>query len=149
MKTFKALFLLTLSLGVAAPSISQDTEKTLVKSFNLHGNQIVQVDLEGPVEVRQWKSDIIRVQMSITANQINESTLKSLIRVGRYNLKSKVEADEFVLFSPNLEKEVKIGGKVIKEEVSYIISVPEDVLVKLAGEASTSNDISGSDTGSL
>ncbi|NUN99644.1 MAG: hypothetical protein HUU01_03400 [Saprospiraceae bacterium] len=135
MTIFKSINTLVLLLFTTTFSFSQGVEKVLVKSFNLQGSQAVLLELDAPTEVKTWKNDLLRVQMTITLSNGSESMLKSLIEVGRYNLKSEVIDGKFKVFAPALAKEVKIGGKTLDEHVSIVVFGPEGVQVKLAGAA--------------
>ena len=141
MKSLKA-FLTVFTLIFAIAISSAQSEKTLVKSFNLKGMQIVVLDVDGDVEVREWKNKIMRVQLTIAIDRGNESTLKSLVRAGRYNLYSKVNEEDFEIFAPGTKKEIKFGGQSLNENISYIVYAPENVIVRMAGEASTDAEIS-------
>ena len=130
---------LTLALLGCATIVAeaQSDEKLLVKSFNLQGKEVVTLDLDGEIEVQTWKSDIMRVQINIALPNGNNTVLKSLIKAGRYQLRSKSSGDSFVVYSPNLAKEVKIKGEVLQEKVSYTVFSPEHVMVKQAEEATS------------
>ncbi|MEZ5042712.1 MAG: hypothetical protein R2828_22655 [Saprospiraceae bacterium] len=125
-------------LLVLSTGFSQQVEKILVKSFNLQGKQTVELDLDGPIEVKTWKNDILRVQMSVSLQNGSESILKSLVQVGRYNLKSDITDEKFSIYLPTLEKEVKIRGTLLEEQVSFLVFVPENVEVKLTNTAASS-----------
>lgn len=114
-------------------------EKTLVKSFNLKGSDVVLMDLKGDVEVKHWKNEVMRIQMTIEIENRSSSMLKSLITAGRYNLISKTEDGEFVIFSPGMDRNIKIRGTNLEEKISYIVYAPEDVMVKLGGDVSTAS----------
>ena len=59
--------LLTLIILVLTASFSfAQTEKTLVKTFNLQGNTSVALDFNGNVEVQEWGESTLRVHMNIT-----------------------------------------------------------------------------------
>lgn len=138
MKKLVAIVNIGLLLLVTTVSYSQtQIEKTLVKSFNLKGSDVVLLDLDGDVEVKEWKNDIMRVQMTINLEGGTSSMLKSLIQVGRYNLSSDIEESDFKIFAPAMNKEIKVRGKVLKENIVYTVFTPENVTVKMAGEAST------------
>lgn len=129
------LLLLTASLG-----FGQQVEKTLVKSFNLQGYHVVFLDLPGPVEVKPWNNDVMRIQMSVTLKNGSEAMLKSLVETGRYNLRSTVDQHGFRVFSPGLEKEIMVRGKHMEESVSFIVFAPQDVQVKMTNDASVQTD---------
>jgi len=112
----------------------QPVEKTLVKSFNLQGNDVVDLALEGDIQINEWNSNVIRVEMLITLQNGNEMLLKSLIKAGRYNLKSSETEDSFLISIPGLEREVKVKGMSLIDKVSYAISVPEGVNIREAKE---------------
>ncbi len=137
MKNLIAILTLALFCGVSTQAFSQTAEKTFVKSFNLKGMQVVVLNLDGNVEVQQWKNDIMRVQMTIALPKSNATTLKSLAKAGRYNLKSKVGDDAYTVYAPGMQREVRIKGENLSEKVSYIVYAPENVVVRMADEAST------------
>ena len=128
------LFLLTISFGYG-----QAAEKILVKSFNLQGKETVELNLDGPIEVKTWKNDILRVQMSVGLPNGTTTVLKSLVQVGRYNLKSAIEEEVYSIFLPALEKAVKVRGTLLEEQISFLVYAPEYVEVKLTGTAASSN----------
>ena len=136
MKSIKA-FLTIFTLIFAITIATSQSEKTLVKSFNLKGMQVVELDLDGDVEVIEWKNTIIRIQLKIVLEKGNESMLKSLVRSGRYNLYSKISDDDFKIFAPETKKGIKIGDQDINENISYTVYAPKNVIVRMAGEAST------------
>jgi len=57
--------------------------------------------------------------------------LNELANVGRYNLVSKPTDDMLVITAPNLQKQVRIKGEVLREELSYVVYVPEGIKIKL------------------
>lgn len=146
MTIFKTVNTLILLLIATTFTFAQEAEKTLVKSFNLQGNQVVVLDLEGAIEVKTWSNDIMRVQMTISHKNTSEAILKSLIKAGRYNLKSEIEEDGLKVTAPGLQREVTIRGKLLDDSVSYVVFAPENVLVKKSNEASTSTDLSKKDS---
>ncbi len=82
-------------------SVNAMAEKVLVKSFNLQGNDIVSINLGEPIDVHTWSKSTVRVQLNITLDNGTETTLKSLVQTGKYNLKYTVEDGVFVIYSPN------------------------------------------------
>ena len=83
----------------------------------------------------------MRVQMTISQENTSEAILKSLIKAGRYNLKSEAAEDGLKIVAPNLQREVTIRGKLLEDTVSYVVFAPENVLVKKANETSTTSDM--------
>ena len=138
MKPIKA-FLTTGLFLLSTLAFSQAAEKTLVKAFNLQGNQTVVLDLPGNVEVQEWNNTIMRIQMTISIENGSNSMLKSLITAGRFNLKSEVKDQEYFVYSPGMHKKVTVSGQELKEKILYTVFVPQHVTVKLNDTASTSN----------
>ncbi|MEL6866478.1 MAG: hypothetical protein AAFP19_18780 [Bacteroidota bacterium] len=136
MKNLRIVLILVLIASVASLSFGQTAEKVLVKSFNLKGKDVIVLDLEGEVEVQQWKNDIMRVQMTVALTNRNSTTLKSLIRAGRYNLKSKVDNDACVVYAPGMQRDIRIKGQELKENISFVVYAPENVIVKVGTETS-------------
>lgn len=137
----KQLTILTFTILLLSASVSSaqtKTEKTLVKSFNLQGKQTVLLDLDGEVQIKSWDNKIMRVQMEVSLEGGTSTMLKSLVQVGRYNLKSEFGEDFIKIFAPALRKEIRIRGKLLKENIVYTIFAPENVMVKMADEATTS-----------
>ncbi len=133
LKAFLTIFTLIFAITIA----TSQSEKTLVKSFNLKGMQEVVLDLDGDVEVREWKNSIMRVQLTVMIEKGNDALLKSLVRTGRYNLYSKVNDEDFQIFAPGTKKEMKVSGQDLVENITYVVYAPENVIVRMAGEAST------------
>ena len=107
MKYLKTSMIIIAALCFSSFTFGQSAEKTLVKSFNLKGQEIILLDLKGKVEVKEWKGEIMRVQMNIAIANGSNSMLKSLITAGRYNLRSKVENDGMTIFAPGNGKKYK------------------------------------------
>ena len=130
--------LTVLLLFVSSMTYGQQVEKTLVKSFNLEGNQQVALQMDGPIEVRTWNNNFLRVQMQVTLREGSEALLKSLVQAGRYNLRHEIEEETYKVLAPMLAMEVKVGGKPLQDEVSYIVFAPENVIVKVPDSKSAS-----------
>ncbi len=139
MKTLRIFTTVLLAIMIANIAVAQQAEKILIKSFNLKGNTVVLMDVDGNVEVKEHKGEIIRVQMAIELMNGPSSILCSLIKAKRYNLIGTEEDDQFVLSMPSLEKRVKVGGIELTEKISYTVFAPADVLVKLSNESSVNN----------
>lgn len=107
------------------------TAKTLVKSFNLQGNELVAINMEAPVKVQTWSNPLMRVQIQIELENGNSALLKSLVQAGRYNLRYKVEGDQYKVYAPAMDMDVKISGQPLKDHVSFVVFVPEGVAVTL------------------
>jgi hypothetical protein len=133
-----AIFTLNILLiSVSASYAQTTTEKTFVKSFNLQDKNVVLLDLDGEVEVKSWTNKILRVQMEISLEDGTSSMLKSLVQIGRYNLKSEFGDDFIKILAPAMRKEIRIRGKLLKENIVYTVFAPENVTVIMAEAAST------------
>lgn len=139
MENLKSYILATLLLFVGSLTFAQQAEKTLVKTFNLHGNNVVKLDVNGPVEVRTWKNPTMRVQMTISLENGSNALLKSLVQSGRYNLRSTQGEEGLVVNAPAFKREVKLGETLIQENLSFVIYAPENTSVRWSNEASTDN----------
>jgi len=122
-KTFTLFFLFTCLLFV--PSLrGQGAEKVLVKSFNLEGNNAIQLILPGTVDAKEWDNQYLRIEMRVKVAHITESLLRTLIESGRYNIYGKSEDGLYKVFIPGLGKQVKVGGKVIEESFTFNVLYP-------------------------
>ena len=108
-----------------APSLyGQGAEKVLVKSFNLEGNNAIQLRLPGSVEAKEWDNNYMRIEMRVNVAHVNETLLRTLIESGRYNIYGKSEDGLYKVFIPGLGKQVKVGGKVIEESFTFTVHYP-------------------------
>ena len=128
---------------------AQQTQKTLIKSFNLKGNDFVMLNFDGKVEIKEWNNDVLRVQMGIELQNTNVHMLKYLITKGRYNLNAVQTDKGMVISTPGRQKEVVVNkkGDKLLETVVYTVFVPNNVQAKVMNEhtsSSTSVDIAGS-----
>lgn len=141
----KLLTILSLIVFVSF-SYGQNTQKTLVKTFNLKGSKVVVLDTKSSVEVKEWSNETMRIQMSITLENANTQMLKYLITKGRYNLSTELTDDGLVVSFPGRKKDVIVNknGDKLKEIVAYTVFVPSDVtaktLVELTGAVETETD---------
>jgi len=113
-----------------------NVEKTLVKSFNLKGNTQVTLNLDGDIQVKERAGEIMRVQMLIGVAG-SDAMLKSLITAGRYNLVLDEADNGLTVSSPGLARKITVRGESLKENISYVVYVPEDVTVSYGGEAAS------------
>lgn len=132
MKNFNLLLITLLTCCV---TLSAQIEKTLVKSFDLDGSQLVRLDLPGKVEIKTWENETLRVQMTISLDTGTEAMLKSLVTAGRYNAKSDNQADGFRILMPGLVNELMVRGKTVTEQFTFIVFAPKKVTVQNLREA--------------
>jgi len=78
----------------------------------------------------------MRVQMLIGVAG-SDAMLKSLITAGRYNLQLEESETGLIVSSPGLARKITVRGASLKENVSYVVYVPEDVTVSYGGEAAS------------
>ena len=126
---------LFLSLALLVPALSvasaQSAAKTFSKSFNTTGKTTAVLDLPGNVELKTWDNPTLRIEITVNLASGNEALLNELASVGRYNLKATPTGTTLTIQSPNLQKQVRIKGEVLKEEVSFIVFVPKDLKTEL------------------
>jgi hypothetical protein len=120
-------FLLSTPMLIAA----QAAEKTMLKSFNLDGKNLIRLELPGTVDVKVWEKSIIQIQITVSLPSGNAAMLNELANVGRYNLSAKSSGDNFLITSDNLNKIIKIKGQDLKENITFQVFVPKDVSVKI------------------
>jgi hypothetical protein len=140
-------FLLFALLLTVLPAMAQQSEKTLVKSFNLSGQSSVMLDLPGKVEVTMWNEPQMRIQMTITLQNGSETMLKSLVTAGRYNLDAKEINGIFSIIAPGLERQIKLGsGQLLGEQITFTVWAPKDVTITTR---SAPTEIDGASTSSF
>ena len=149
MKKLKFFTGLLMTFVMISSTMAQSPERVLAKSFNLKGKDIVAMQVDGNVEVKEWGNDIMRIQMNIELTNGTNSMLKSLIQAKRYHLIATVKGEELVVNMPSLEKRVKISGRELTEKISYTVFAPAHVQVKLANESSASKNNDTKDSSAL
>ncbi len=117
---------------------AQTIEKTFVRSFNLMGAQEAVLRVDAPVEVKTWTQSVARVQMTDGLNSGSESMHRSLAQAGRYNLKGQLEDAQYTISVPGLEREVRVNGKALNEDITYVVFVPENVRVNIENSTTAS-----------
>lgn len=137
MKIFIALFTLIFSFSVGA---SAQAEKTLVKSLPIETATIA-LSLPGKVTITEWDKDFARLTTSVQLKNFNETILKRLAEVGRYELTSNTENGQFVLTMPKVAKQVTIKGVELKEIFEFTIMVPEGVTVEFLNPEGTGGSL--------
>jgi hypothetical protein len=110
--------------------------KSLVKSFNVIGKDILTVDLGDKVTTQEWTNDFVRVQINITLLNGTETTLKSLIESGRYQIKSVITDSAVKISAPGLRRPANVNGTEINENISFILYVPASLTVEILSPVS-------------
>ena len=107
-------------------------------NFNSHMLEMGKVVAGTILHFETWNENYVRVQMTIEIENGSEGMLKSLIKVGRYNLTGTESANGFEITMPNIVKKVTVGGQELNEKFSYIVYAPKGVSVQNLNEASAS-----------
>ena len=75
---------------------------------------------------------IVRIEMEIKADDLSKEVVKHLITKRRFYIKTMVLEDGTAkIYMPNLKIPVYINGRLLSEDISYRILVPENVLVRV------------------
>lgn len=140
MTTLARTFLVIPLVFAAGFLPGQHTEKSLIKSFNTGGKNALAFELPGPVEVKTWDNTTVRIELKLALPNSNGGTLDELIRLGRYNLVSTLDGEIFTVSSPHTARKLSIKGQELKENLSYVVSVPKTALVKVNGQQITGGE---------
>lgn len=123
----KQLTLLFAFLLVNTFAFAQTTsDKTLVKTLNAQECPNVKIDIKNKgIESKSWDEGTVRVELEVKAN-IPDAVLAQLIKAGRYTIEGgKDEKGEtFIVFAPNLEKSIMVGGKDLEEVITITVQTP-------------------------
>ena len=131
MKSLKINLVSLFSLILIVPQFGQSTERTLVKSFNVKNVEMIHFNIEGDVEVKKWSKDLMRIELKISLENGTDRLLKSMVVANRFNLDSELSEGEMTIFAPSLENKITIGGKEIREKITYLVNVPEGILTNV------------------
>ncbi|HND89826.1 MAG TPA: hypothetical protein PK971_15945 [Saprospiraceae bacterium] len=120
---------LSVSAHAQAPA-----SKTFNKSFNTDNKSTIRLDLPGEVDLKIWNNPSIRIEIVVSLPAgANAAMLNELANVGRYNLMAKPSDDALLIHAPNMQKQVRIKGEELKETLSFVVFVPKDLKVQVAG----------------
>jgi hypothetical protein len=131
----KTLIIISLSLVFALQIFSQ-TEKILVKSIDLNGNQIIAVYLSGKTTFHEWDKDFIRVTTRIGLVNSSASILDRLVIAGRYDIISSEKEGEMQLTMPKILKPINHKGVILEEKFHYEIFIPKNTTYRIDFPAS-------------
>ena len=134
MKTSKILFASALFALFSVFSFAQEpTVVTLVSSKNIKNASELVVDLDGEIITDTWsKNPIVRIEMEIKVDDISKEVVKHLVTKRRFYVKTMVLEDGSTkIYMPNLKIPVYINGRLLSEDISYRLLVPENVLVRI------------------
>ncbi len=129
----KRAFTISLLASFLLPTclLFAQVDKTLIKSFNLQGQSAMTLDLRHPVEVRNWTNESVQIQMNIHFPNGTESSLKSLIQTGRYNMVSESNEQGLQIKCPSLQRAVTYNGGSLNEVISFVVFVPVGTVVTI------------------
>lgn len=100
------------------------SEKTLIKSFNINVNEVV-LNMECKKSVSTWDKLYIRVELLVKTNMRTE-ILEVLVKNGRYTMESNIDGGKLFISIPNLQNKIKIGGVDLIENFEIKIWLPNE-----------------------
>ncbi len=118
-----------LALPMLAFAQTSPVGKTFSKTFNTEEKGTIKLDLPGNVDLKIWNNSIIRVEISVSLANGNTSMVNELATVGRYNITSKVEGDVLHILMPNIQKQIRVKGEVLRETLTYVVFAPKDLKI--------------------
>ena len=138
MKTLKKLLLSSLVLLLSAFTVNNEPAVvTLVSSKNIQSASELIVDFDGEIMTDTWSKDkLVRIEMEIKVDDVSREVVKHLVTKRRFAIEKEAIGDGVVLLSmPNLKLPVYINGRLLTEDISYRLLVPENVSVKIIAGA--------------
>lgn len=137
-------FIVMLATILVANIAFAQAQRTFVKSFNLKGDNQVVVNLDGPVEVKEWDQEVVRVLMNVTFENANDSALRFFTEKGRYRILQTTKDGTLVISAMPRGGNIKYQGRPVEEVVTYTVLIPSNVNAEVI-EADTAS-ASGNDT---
>jgi hypothetical protein len=104
------------------------SQKTLIKSFNVNVNEVT-INIEGNKSVSTWDKLYVRVELIVKTNMRNE-ILEVLVKNGRYNFESQINNQILTISLPNLKDKIKIGELDLVENFEIKIWLPNETTLK-------------------
>jgi hypothetical protein len=126
MKT-TTLLLALLFIGTTATA---QVQKSLIKSFNLSGANVVVLDLKGQVELKSADNAALRLQTDIELKNGNANLFQIFLTKKRYDVQANLKNNDFLLTAPDRDL-VRLSGVELQETVTYIVYIPEGVTAKI------------------
>lgn len=118
-----------LALPMLAFAQAAPVGKTFSKNFNTEDKGTIKLDLPGTVDLKIWNNSTIRVEINVSLANGNNSMVNELATVGRYNMTSDVEGDVLHIQMPNIQKQIRVKGEILRETLSYVVFVPKDLKI--------------------
>jgi hypothetical protein len=128
---FIALVALSLLLCLKLTAQAPNAVKTLAKSFNTNGKATLVLDLPGTIDLKIWDNPNVKIEVSASLSNGSSAMLSELANVGRYNLVATPEGDAMTIRIPNLQKQVKVKGELLKENLTYVVFAPKNIKVDM------------------
>lgn len=130
---YTTLFCLLFILGSASGQRLQNFDKSIVKTFNNTPELVTLIaDLDAPTTFVTWDSELIRVQIDVSIEQVTEATFREILVSGRYRTVGTRTGNQFLLTTPNLHTSVQLNGQELSERVRITVSVPRPIQASLA-----------------
>lgn len=130
----KLSIVLVMSIATSILYAQDHTNESYYTAINPSEANTVFLDLKGEVEMEVWDQDYILLYMYIDAEVPNRKVLKQLRDDGRYILKREMSFNDYLLISqPNINKQVSINGKSMREEILYKVKIPMYLDVEISG----------------
>lgn len=110
-------------------SAQSSVGKTFSKTFNTEDKGTIKLDLPGNVDLKIWNNPTIRIEIGISLANGNNSMVNELANVGRYNISSLAEGDVLHILMPNIQKQIKVKGEVLRENLTYTVFAPKNLKI--------------------
>lgn len=135
--TTRISFVLILSVALFTSLTNAQTTagKTFSKTFNTEGRGTIVLDLHGSIDLRTWDNPTIRIEESVSLASGNAGMLAELVNVGRYDLSAKPEGDALTITTPNTQKQIRVKGEILKENMTFVVFVPKDLKIEMPNTA--------------
>lgn len=130
-KRFIFIALCSIVFNLLAQAQNPVGVRTFTKSFNAAGKSTLVLELPGSIDLKIWDNPNVKIEISASLANGNAAMLNELANVGRYNLVASSEGDALNIKVPNLQKQVKVKGEVLKENMTYVVFAPKNVKVDM------------------
>jgi hypothetical protein len=126
----KHIYISIVFLALSFTLHAQAVGKTLTKSFNPDGKSSIVLELPGNTDIKTWDTPTIKIEFNVGLASGNSAMLNELANVGRYNLVAKANAESILVQMPNMQKQVRVKGEVLKEVLTFTAYVPKNMNVQ-------------------
>ena len=111
--------------------ISQSNVK-FSQSFHSSNMNSISIGVVNPnIEIKSIKGPVVVIETFVQISSSNYNLLEYMIRNGRYNILSMIDkmSRNMTLVDKELTKEIIIDGEKVREEIRYVIYVPERIKI--------------------